>query len=83
VGLATTYPSHFLHFCQATTPRGQNSSAQANIDEICHGLSHIFSEVNMIQAGEGTSSTDMQLIGPDTMLNNWETTPLSIRNESW
>ncbi|XP_070002268.1 uncharacterized protein [Nicotiana sylvestris] len=61
---------------------GQNSSAHANIDEIFHGLSQMFSEVNMIQAGEGTSCADIQLIDPDTMLTNWEATPLPTRKES-
>ncbi|XP_070004947.1 uncharacterized protein [Nicotiana sylvestris] len=46
------FRSPFL--CSITRPRlqeGQNSSVQENIDEICHGLSQIFSKVNMIQAG--------------------------------
>ncbi|XP_070040196.1 uncharacterized protein [Nicotiana tomentosiformis] len=34
------------------------------------------------QAGEGTSRADMQLIGPDTMLKNWEAIPLPTRKES-
>ncbi|XP_070037160.1 uncharacterized protein [Nicotiana tomentosiformis] len=33
-------------------------------------------------AGEGTSRADMQLIGPDTMLNNWEATHLRTSKES-
>ncbi|XP_070012893.1 uncharacterized protein [Nicotiana sylvestris] len=68
-----------------TRPRlqeGQNSLAHANIGKICHGLSQMFSEVNMIQAGEGTSRADMQLIDPDTMLTNWKAAPLPTRNES-
>ncbi|XP_070002956.1 uncharacterized protein [Nicotiana sylvestris] len=75
-------PHIFYTFVKPRLREGQNSSAHANIDEICHGLSEIFSEVNMIQAGEGTSRADVQLIDPDTMLTNWETTPLPTRKES-
>ncbi|XP_070002247.1 uncharacterized protein [Nicotiana sylvestris] len=75
-------PHIFYTFVKPRLQEVQNSSVHANIDEICHGLSQIFSEVNMIQAGEGTSRADMQLIDPDTMLTNWEATPLPTRKES-
>ncbi|XP_070008438.1 uncharacterized protein [Nicotiana sylvestris] len=75
-------PYIFYTFVKPRLQEGQNSSAHANIDEICHDLSRMFSEVNMIQAGEGTSRADMQLIDPDTMLTNWEATPLPTRKES-
>ncbi|XP_070028705.1 uncharacterized protein [Nicotiana sylvestris] len=75
-------PHIFYTFVKPQLREGQNSSAHANIDEICHGLSEMFSEVNMIQAGEGTSRADMQLIYLDTMLTNWEATPLPTRKES-
>ncbi|XP_070019699.1 uncharacterized protein [Nicotiana sylvestris] len=63
-------PYIFYTFVKPLLQEGQNSSAHANINEICHGLGQMFSEVNMIQAGEGTSRADMQLIDPDTMLTN-------------
>ncbi|XP_070028851.1 uncharacterized protein [Nicotiana sylvestris] len=72
----------FYTFVKPRLQEGQKSSAQPNIDEICHGLSQIFSEVNMIQDGEGTSRADLQLIGPDTMFNYWEATPFPTRKES-
>ncbi|XP_070004943.1 uncharacterized protein [Nicotiana sylvestris] len=75
-------PHIFYTFVKPRLREGQNSLVHANIDEICHGLSEMFSEVNMIQAGEGTSRADVQLIDPDTMLTNWEATPLPIRKES-
>lgn len=75
-------PHIFYTFVEPRFKHGQNSSAHANIDEIYHDLRQMFSEVNMIQAGEGTSRADMQLIGPEIMLNNWEATPLPIRKES-
>ncbi|XP_019248372.1 PREDICTED: uncharacterized protein LOC109227627 [Nicotiana attenuata] len=43
-------PHIFYTFVKPRLQEGQNSSAHANIDEICHGLSQMFSEVNMIQA---------------------------------
>ncbi|XP_070029343.1 uncharacterized protein [Nicotiana sylvestris] len=75
-------PPIFYTFVKPRLRKGQNSSAHANIDEICHGLSQMFFEVNMIQAGEGTSRANMQLIDPNTMLTNWEATPLPTRKES-
>ncbi|XP_070004826.1 uncharacterized protein [Nicotiana sylvestris] len=44
-------PHIFYTFVKPRLQEGQNSSAHANIDEICHGLSQMFYEVNMIQAG--------------------------------
>ncbi|XP_070029565.1 uncharacterized protein [Nicotiana sylvestris] len=76
-------PYIFYTFVKPRLQEGQNSSVHANIDEICHGLNQMFSKVNMIQAGEGTNHADMQLIDPDTMLTNWEATPLLTRKESW
>ncbi|XP_070026150.1 uncharacterized protein [Nicotiana sylvestris] len=75
-------PHIFYAFVKPQLREGQNSSAHANIDEICHGLSEMFSEVNMIQAGKGNSRADVQLIDPDTMLTNWEATPFPTRKES-
>ncbi|XP_070005729.1 uncharacterized protein [Nicotiana sylvestris] len=42
-------PHIFYTFVKSRLREGQNSSAHANIDEICHGLSEMFFEVNMIQ----------------------------------
>ncbi|XP_070036150.1 uncharacterized protein [Nicotiana tomentosiformis] len=52
-------PHIFYTFVKPRLQEGRNSSAQKNIDETCHGFSQIFSEVNMIQAGEGTSRDDI------------------------
>ncbi|XP_070014732.1 uncharacterized protein [Nicotiana sylvestris] len=76
--------SHIFYiFVKPRLQKGQNSLVQSNIDEIRHGLSQMFSKVNMIQAGKGTSRADVQLIVPDTMLNNWEATSFPTRKESW
>ncbi|XP_019238934.1 PREDICTED: uncharacterized protein LOC109218987 [Nicotiana attenuata] len=61
----------------------QNPSTQDDIDEVCQGLKEMFYGINMVQVGEGPSRASVQLIGPDTSLNNWEATPLPIRKESW
>ncbi|XP_070005103.1 uncharacterized protein [Nicotiana sylvestris] len=47
------------------------------------GLKEMFYEINMVQDDDGPSRASIQLIGPDTSLNNWEATPLPIRKESW
>nr|XP_016508544.1 PREDICTED: uncharacterized protein LOC107826111 [Nicotiana tabacum] len=75
-------PHIFYTFDKKRLQEGKYSSAQAKIDEICNGLGQIFSEVNMIQVGEGTSCVNMQLIFPNIMLNNWEAAPLPTRKES-
>nr|XP_016443491.1 PREDICTED: uncharacterized protein LOC107768855 [Nicotiana tabacum] len=61
----------------------QNPSTQDDIDGVCQGLKEMFYEINMVQVGEGPSRASVQLIGPDTSLNNWEATPLPIMKESW
>ncbi|XP_075101589.1 uncharacterized protein LOC142177029 [Nicotiana tabacum] len=61
----------------------QNPYSQDDIDEVCQGHKEIFYEINMVQVGEGPSRASVQLIGPDTSLNNWEATHLPIRKESW
>ncbi|KAG5615394.1 hypothetical protein H5410_015218 [Solanum commersonii] len=54
-----------------------------DVDEICQGIKEMFYDVNMTQMGEGTSHMDVQFIGPNVQLNNWEVTPLPTRRESW
>ena len=44
---------------------------------------NLFIEVDMVEAGEGTSMADVQFIGPAVRLNNWEVTPLPVRREFW
>ncbi|XP_070023260.1 uncharacterized protein [Nicotiana sylvestris] len=46
-------PHIFYTFVKPQLQEGQNSLEHTNIDEIFHGLSQMFSEVNMIQDGEG------------------------------
>ena len=46
------------------------------------GLERVFAEVNMVEAGEGSSKADIQYIGPRANVNNWEATPLPSRRES-
>ncbi|KAH0661404.1 hypothetical protein KY284_026335 [Solanum tuberosum] len=58
-------------------------SVQNDVDEICQGIKEMFYDVNMTQMGEGTSHMDVQFIGPNVQLNNWEATPLPTRRESW
>ncbi|KAH0633405.1 hypothetical protein KY284_036191 [Solanum tuberosum] len=56
---------------------------QNDVDEMCQGIKEMFYYVNMTQMGEGTSHMDVQFVGPNIQLNNWEATPLPTRKESW
>ncbi|KAH0672811.1 hypothetical protein KY290_025040 [Solanum tuberosum] len=75
------YISH--SFIKPQGPKIQASFIDDDIEEVCHDLSKLFCEVNMVQVGEGTSHADVQLMGSSVELNNWETTPFPIRKESW
>ncbi|KAH0724828.1 hypothetical protein KY284_000693 [Solanum tuberosum] len=52
-------------------------------EELINYFQDLFLEVDMVELGEGTSDKDMKFIGPDVQLNNWEATPLPVKNESW
>ncbi|XP_019241977.1 PREDICTED: uncharacterized protein LOC109222021 [Nicotiana attenuata] len=67
-------PHIFYTFVKPRLREGQNSSAHANIDEICHGLSEMFSEVNMIQAENPVDDEYMPLSTyfPDEEVNSIE-----------
>jgi len=52
-------------------------------EELINYFQDLFVEADMVELGEGTSDRDVQFIGPDVQLNNWEATPLPIKNESW
>ena len=52
-------------------------------EELINYFQDLFVEVDMVELGEGTSDRDVQLIGPDVKLNNWEATPLPVKDESW
>ncbi|XP_027767963.1 uncharacterized protein LOC114074305 [Solanum pennellii] len=60
----------------------KDSFTLEDIEEIIEDLSQLFCEVNMVQAGEGTSHANMQLVGSGVELNNWEATHFPIRKES-
>nr|XP_025884578.1 uncharacterized protein LOC112940521 [Solanum lycopersicum] len=51
-------------------------------EEMINYFQNLFVEVDMVELGEGTSDNDVQFIGPDVNLNNWEATPLPIKDES-
>ncbi|XP_019236991.1 PREDICTED: uncharacterized protein LOC109217219 [Nicotiana attenuata] len=46
-------------------------------------LENLFDDVNMVEAGEGSSKADVQFVGPSAKINNWEATPLPTRREFW
>ena len=52
-------------------------------EEMINYFQDLFVEVDMVELGEGTSDKDVQFIGPDVNLNNWEATPLPVKDESW
>ena len=51
--------------------------------ELVDDFQNLCIEVDMVEAGEGTSMEDVQFIGPAVRLNNWEVTPLPVRREVW
>ena len=51
--------------------------------EMINYFKDLFVEVDMVELGEGTRDRDVQFIGPDVNLNNWEATPLPVKDESW
>ncbi|XP_015075347.1 uncharacterized protein LOC107019339 [Solanum pennellii] len=51
-------------------------------EEMINYFQDLFVEVDMVELGEGTSDRDVQFIGPDVNLNNWEATPLPVKDES-
>ncbi|XP_015057590.1 uncharacterized protein LOC107003834 [Solanum pennellii] len=51
-------------------------------EEMVNYFRDLFVEVDMVELGEGTSDRDVQFIGPDVKLNNWEVTPLPVKDES-
>ena len=51
--------------------------------ELVDDFQNLLIEVDIVDAGEGTSKEDMLFIGPAVRLNNWEVTPLPIRREFW
>ena len=51
--------------------------------ELVDDCQNLFIEVDMVEAGQGTSMEDVQFIGPAIRLNNWEVTSVPIRREFW
>ena len=52
-------------------------------EEMINYFQDLFVEVDMVELGELTSDRYVQFIGPDVNLNNWEATPLPVKDESW
>ncbi|XP_070004924.1 uncharacterized protein [Nicotiana sylvestris] len=50
-------------------------------EELIKRFQSLFEEVNMVEVGEGSSISDVQLIEPNVKLGNWEVTPLPTRKE--
>ncbi|XP_070020568.1 uncharacterized protein [Nicotiana sylvestris] len=49
--------------------------------ELIKRFQSLFEEVNMVEVGEGSSKANVQLVGPNVNLSNWEATPLPTRKE--
>ncbi|XP_070028854.1 uncharacterized protein [Nicotiana sylvestris] len=50
-------------------------------EELIKRFQRLFDEVNMVEVGEGSSKADVQLVGPNVKLSNWEATPLPTKKE--
>ncbi|XP_060194914.1 uncharacterized protein LOC132624106 [Lycium barbarum] len=69
-------------FTRSRLEEDKDMSVQDDVDEICQGLKEMFYGVNMVHIGEGPSHADVQRIGPEVKLANWEATPLPTKKES-
>ncbi|XP_070013336.1 uncharacterized protein [Nicotiana sylvestris] len=49
--------------------------------EFLERFEKLFDEVNMVEAGEGSSKADVQFVGPSAKINNWEATLLPTRKK--
>ncbi|XP_070012837.1 uncharacterized protein [Nicotiana sylvestris] len=59
-------------------------SSVVNVDgDLIEKFERLFADVNMLEAGEGSSKADVQFVGPSAKINNWEATPLPARKEFW
>ncbi|KAH0698804.1 hypothetical protein KY284_013019 [Solanum tuberosum] len=70
------------YFIKSRGEQSPDFPLQNDVDELCQGIKEMFYEVNMTQMGEGTSHMDVQFVGPNVRLNNWEATPLPTRKKS-
>ncbi|XP_070005338.1 uncharacterized protein [Nicotiana sylvestris] len=52
-------------------------------EELIKRFQSLFEEVNMVEVGESSSKADVQLVGPNVKLSNWEATPLPTRKDSF
>ncbi|XP_075081725.1 uncharacterized protein LOC142166411 [Nicotiana tabacum] len=52
-------------------------------EELIKRFQSLFEEVIMVEVGEGSSKANVQLVGPNVKLRNWEATSLSTRKEFW
>ena len=72
----------YKSFIKARTIKSYQSSflepAIKVSEEMINYFQDLFVEVDMVELGEGTSNRDVQFIGPDVSLNNWEATPLPV-----
>ncbi|XP_019252856.1 PREDICTED: uncharacterized protein LOC109231668 [Nicotiana attenuata] len=50
-------------------------------EELIKRFQSLFDEINMVEVGEGSSKADVQLVGPNVKLSNWEATTLPARKE--
>ncbi|XP_070002034.1 uncharacterized protein [Nicotiana sylvestris] len=50
-------------------------------EELIKRFQSLFEEVIMVEVGEGSSKANVQLVGPNVKLRNWEATSLSTRKE--
>ena len=85
--LTKPIPPIYKSFLKARTTESSESPHPEPVlevhEELINYFQDLFVEADMVELGEGTSDRDVQFIGPDVQLNNWEATPLPIKNESW
>ncbi|XP_070025150.1 uncharacterized protein [Nicotiana sylvestris] len=50
-------------------------------EELIKRFQSMFEEVNMVEVGEGSSKADVQLVGPNVKLSNWENYKSSLKRQ--
>ncbi|XP_070002282.1 uncharacterized protein [Nicotiana sylvestris] len=85
-GWALPHPLPHLYQTFVKPKYSENEDGEAftaeEIKDICGAMRQMLYETNIVQLGEGTSTTEVLYMGPDGKLQNWKVTPFPIRRES-
>ncbi|XP_070029962.1 uncharacterized protein [Nicotiana sylvestris] len=89
--MAWALPKPVLHLSRSFVRPGTRKhpvttvpSSVVDVDgDLIKRFEGLFTDVNMVEVGEGSSKADVQFVRPSAKLNNWEATPLPTRRKFW